>query len=139
VPVTENDGVAAFSDLAFGEATVLIQRPGYARARQGWRGGQHVLRIPLTAEGIVKGTVTMAGRPLSSYQVTLRSTGDSFFTEATPDHGAMFQFNELPAGEYALEVRDERRVLHRATITVKSGKTHQLAFDAPIMEPSPPK
>ena len=70
----------------------------------------------------------MDGRPLASYQVRLRSPTDSFYMEGDPDQNGTFSFNQLPAGEYTLEMLDERRVLRKETITVEAGQTRELAF-----------
>jgi hypothetical protein len=126
---TANDGQAVFTDLVFGEATVLVQHPDYASTRQGWRAGEKEVQVTLAPEAIIRGLVKLAGRPLDEFHVQLRSTaGDSHFRSVVPKDRGAFSLDQLPAGEYTLEIRDERRSLHKQVITLKFGETRQLAI-----------
>ena len=126
---TANDGQAVFTDLVFGEATVLVQHPDYASTRLGWRAGEKDVQVCLAPEAIIRGLVKLAGRPLDEFHVQLRSTaGDSHFRSVEPKDRGAFSLDQLSAGEYTLEIRDERRSLHQEVINLKSGDTRELAI-----------
>jgi len=126
---TSIDGHAVFSDLVFGEATVLVQHPDYGHARIGWRAGDKDVQVTLAPEAMIRGVVKLAGRPLDEFQLHLTSTaGDSHFVAVEPKDRGEFSFDQLPSGEYTLEIRDERRSLHQEVIHLKSGDTRELAI-----------
>src|SRR5207253_11244403 len=59
------DGWADFPALTFGEATVLVQAPGFARQYRGWRNGAKELTIKLAREAVLVGEVRdAAGAPV---------------------------------------------------------------------------
>ena len=130
---TVAEGQAVFADLVFGEATVLVQHPDYARARLVWRDGEKELHASLAPEAIVRGVVKLGGRPLEECHLSLRSAeGESHYVGVEAKDRGAFSIDQLPAGEYTLEVRDERRSLRKEALTLKAGETRQLAIDVQI-------
>lgn len=126
------DGWAHFSALTFGGATVLVQAPGYARQRSGWRNGQSDLKFELVPEAVVIGEVRDgAGRPMKAFHVTLASGGDQISTTVGPDDKGWFDVGELRAGKWTVIVRDAdgRSTLHQQQLSLSAGETKVLMVD----------
>jgi beta-lactamase regulating signal transducer with metallopeptidase domain len=123
------DGWAAFPALSFGGATVLVQAPGYARHRWGWRDGEKEMTFELNPECALTGELRdAAGGPLKEGYVNLMSAGDQVSTSIGPDDKGRFRIGELPAGQWTLVVRgsDGLSQLHQEQVTLKAGETKEL-------------
>ncbi len=128
---TAADGRARFPALGFGEATVLVQAPGYARQRVGWRNGEKELTITLPPEAVIAGEVSEgAGKPVKAFYVSLLS-GDHISTSAGPDDKGRFRIAEIPAGTWTVIIygADGRSKLHQARITLKAGEMKELKVE----------
>jgi hypothetical protein len=126
---TGADGWADFSALSFGDATVLVQAPGFARHRIGWRDRQKELRAELAPEAVLAGEVRdAAGAPLKAFYVNLSRSSDQISASVRPDDKGRFRITELPAGEWSVVVRsgDGRSVLYEEAVTLKAGQTREL-------------
>src|SRR5262249_5625655 len=128
---TDKEGRAAFDKLEFGEATVLVELPGYGRRRFGWRQGEKEFRVRLAPEAIIKGAVKLVRRPLGELWARLTSAdGDSYTAQVDGKNGGAFRFDQLPAGDYTLTVQDERKQLHQQVVLkVKAGETREVPVE----------
>lgn len=81
--------------------------------------------------GAISGTVTDAsGNGVSGATVTLNSIGQGFSRTATTGGNGTFRFNNLPSGEYDLEVNSEGNVGYRAEgVSVLAGQTAALGIE----------
>ncbi len=123
---TDAEGRADFPPLAFGEATVLVQAPGFGRRRLGWRDGSRELTVPLAPEAVVTGEVRNEdGSPDSDVHVALRSPeGDGISASIEPRDAGRFRIAELPEGTYALTVnRNFGSRMHQESVTIHPGET----------------
>jgi hypothetical protein len=135
---TAADGWASFPALCMIEATVLVQAPGYARQRLGWRDRQKGLRVELAPEAVVAGEVhDAAGKPVKAFYVNLMSAGDQVSTSAGPDDQGRFRIAELPAGKWTVVVRDAdgHATLHQEAISLKAGEMKELKLQAQKGQP----
>jgi beta-lactamase regulating signal transducer with metallopeptidase domain/uncharacterized GH25 family protein len=124
---TADDGWADFPALSFGEATLVMRAPGYARRRVGWRKKEKVLTCELAKEAVIAGEVLgPAGKPLKGFHVVARKDGDQVVASAE-DKGR-FRVAELPAGKWEVEVYgpDGQEVIHRESVTLKVGEAKEL-------------
>jgi hypothetical protein len=132
---TGADGRADFRGLSFGEATVLVQAPGRARQRLGWRNGAKELTVELAPEAVLAVEVrSAAGQPLREFSVSLLgANGDQINASAGPDDRGGLRLTELPAGAYTLSVRDSSgfKPLFQAPVTLKAGETQTQTIDVP--------
>jgi hypothetical protein len=122
---SDAEGVARFDGLAFGEATVLIQAPGFARKRMGWRDGREEVNAALAPEAVVAGQIRDAdGRPVTEAVVNLMGdNGDQLGTELDVGSAGRFRFDQLASGNYTLIVRQPYGdTLHQAKIALTPGK-----------------
>jgi beta-lactamase regulating signal transducer with metallopeptidase domain/protocatechuate 3,4-dioxygenase beta subunit len=114
---TGTDGWADFPALSFAEGTVLVQAPGYARHRVGWRDRKVDLRVAMSPEAVLTGEVyRAAGEPVRAFYVNLMSTPDPLFplqsggdqvsASRGPDDEGRFRITELPWGNWSLTIRD---------------------------------
>jgi hypothetical protein len=127
---TDNDGTAAFPKLAFAEATVAVECPGSACQRFGWRRGEKELRVTLVPETVISGIVRKDGQPLGNYYVRLTSgVGDTYSAAVEPKDLGKFVINQLPAGEYTVEITDERTTLNKQTLTLAAGEQRAIEVD----------
>jgi hypothetical protein len=123
---TAADGWAEFPALAYGEATVLVQAPGHARQRFGWRTGAPELMAVLAPEAaLALDARDAAGQPLRQFYVNLEGGGDQFSAAAGPDDNGRVRLAELPAGAFTLMVRDGtgRTTIHQGPVTLTAGET----------------
>jgi hypothetical protein len=129
---TGADGWADFPALSFASATVLVQAPGRARYRVGWRDGAKELTCELAPEAVLAGEVRdAAGKPVPAFYVNLSSGGDQVAAAAGPDDKGRFRIPELPAGTWQVLVRDidGRTTLHQAEVTLRAGETKELKVE----------
>lgn len=129
---TAADGQARFAALGFGEAAVVVQAPGYARQRVGWRNGEKELTITLAPEAVLTGDVQEgAGKPVKAFYVSLLSGGDQVSTSAGPDDKGRFRVAELPAGTWAITIysADGRSKLHEARVTLQAGEAKEIKVE----------
>ncbi len=129
------DGWADFPALSFASATVLVQAPGRARYRVGWRDGAKELNCELAPEAVLAGEVRDgAGKPVAAFYVNLSSNdGDQVAAAVGPDEKGRFRLAELPAGTWQLHVRDSdgRTTLHQGEVKLRAGETKELKIKAP--------
>jgi len=136
----DKDGLAAFTSLAFAEATVVIESPGFARQRFGWRKGEKELRVTLAPEAVIAGIVRKEGQPLGNYYVRLTSgASDSCSATVEPKDLGKFAINQLPAGEYTVEILDERMTLNKQVLTLAAGEKRAISVDWTPPVPVDPK
>ena len=129
---TSAEGWAEFPALNFGSATLLVQAPGYARHRTGWRDGQKELRVKLAPESVLVGEVRdSAGKPVKEFYVNLMSGGDQVSAHASRDNKGRFRITELPAGEWTISVRDAdgRSTLFQGKVELKAGDSKELIIE----------
>jgi beta-lactamase regulating signal transducer with metallopeptidase domain len=128
---TGADGWADFPALSFASATVLVQPPGYARYRVGWRDGAKELTCELAPEAVLTGEVQGAdGKPVQAYYVNLSASGggDQVSAAVEPEGRGRFRITGLPAGTWQVVIRDidGRSTLHQETVEVQAGQTKEL-------------
>jgi hypothetical protein len=129
---SDAEGWVNFPALAYDQATVLIQAPGYARYRIGWREHQKEMTVELAPEAILTGVVLgRQGKPLREYYVNVTFGGDQIAGSVGPNDKGRFRIPALPAGDWQLKVRsdDGRTTLHEETITLKQGETKDLKIE----------
>lgn len=129
---TNADGLANFPSLSFSGATVLVQAPGYARVRGGWRNAEKDLTVELVPEAVIAGEVrNAAGEPLKSFRVSLTADGDQIAASVHADDKGRFRISELPAGAWSLVLRssDGRTEIHQDQATLKAGETKELRIE----------
>jgi Carboxypeptidase regulatory-like domain len=129
---TAKDGWADFPKLSFGTATALVQAPGHARRRLGWRKGEKELTVELPREAVLTGTIhDAAGGLLEKGYVNLNTEGDHLSATIRPDSKGRFRFTELPAGTWTITVRatDGLTELHNGQVTLKAGETKDLKIE----------
>ena len=124
---SDGQGWAEFPSLAFGEATLLVQAPGYGRSRQGWRGGEDALTVALSPEAVVAGTVgTTSGQPLPDLEVhLLKKTGERNhrLVAIRPEDEGHFRVGELLRGTYLLWLQSASGdVLHDEEVALEPGQ-----------------
>ena len=137
---TDKEGLAAFLALAFAEATVAVECPGYARQRFGWRKGEKELRVTLAPEAVITGLVRKDSRPLEDYQVRLTAaSGDFYHASVEPKDRGEFTIGQLPAGDYKLEILDERSTLKQESLTLVVGEKRSISVDWVPPAPTTPK
>ena len=131
---TAAEGWADFPALMFSGATVLVQAPGFARHRSGWRDGQKELTIQLTPEAVLTGEVhDSEGKPLKEFYVNLSSSGgDQISAKVGSDDKGRFRVAELPAGEWMVVVRSDsgRTMLYQDKVVLKAGASKELQIVA---------
>jgi hypothetical protein len=129
---TGNDGWANFRGVTFGGATVLVQAPGYARYRVGWRDGKSELMAALAREAVVTGEVRdAAAKAVPAFYVGVRSEGDQISERVDADAMGRFRIAELPAGTWTLVITsaDGNSTLHEERITLKPGERRALKIE----------
>ncbi len=128
---TQADGWATLADLPYDESLVTIEHPRFARQRLLWRQRRQEVKVQLEPEAVVAGTVALKpGQPLAHCWVSLRcSEGDQYGLDIQPADKGRFRFDQLPAGEYTLTVRDERKELYQQTLKLGKGETKELSVD----------
>ena len=121
---TDDQGWADFPNLACGEATVLVQAPGFGRRRLGWRDGRGEIVVPIQPEAVLTGEVLdAAGAPLKDADVVLVSaSGESMNAPIDVGRHGRFRLAELHEGEYTFTVRRFGSPLHEERITLRSGQ-----------------
>jgi hypothetical protein len=130
---TDADGWADFPALSFGDATLLVEAPGYARHKEGWRDGKKELTVTLPAEAVLAGEVQdAAGAPVKEVSVTLVSGGDQIYVSVGPDAKGRFRIAELPAGQWNVKIRDADGLttLHESQVILKAGEVKDLNIEA---------
>ena len=103
---TDTSGWVRFPCLTCGEATVLVQAPGRARQRVGWRKGEPELTVTLGPEAsLAVEVVDETGRPATDVGVSLLSpTGDQFPVAPEPDRPGHYRVDQMSDGDYTLNV-----------------------------------
>ncbi len=130
---TVAEGWADFPALTFGSATVLVQAPGFARHRSGWRDGQKELTIQLAPEAVLAGEIhDSEGKPLKEVYISLTSGSDQISAKVGSDDKGRFRIAELPAGEWMIDVRSEsgRTTLYQEKVVLKAGALKELQIVA---------
>ena len=128
---TGMDGWAEFPSLPFGEATVLVQRPGFARRRLGWRNGEQEITATLEPEAAVSGVIRDAdGTPINEVSISLLGpSGDQYQTSVAGQDRGHFQIDQLPAGAYHLSIsRSFGPRLYQDQLELKPGQVEVLSL-----------
>ena len=124
---TDAGGIATFSPLTFGEGTILVQAPGFARQHLGWRDGSRDLGVTLQPEAVVSGELLddSTGRPLEGGYIRLASpTVGQISASLQPGDGGRFRVGELPEGAYSFSVAtSDNAILHQEQMTLKPGQS----------------
>ena len=130
---TDDQGWADFPGLACGEATVLVQAPGYGRRRLGWRDGRGEIVVPLRPEAVLTGEVRdAAGTPLKDAAINLlSSSGDDMHAPVDAGHQGRFRLAELHEGEYTFTIRRSGSSLHEERITLRPGQVLEKVIRLP--------
>jgi hypothetical protein len=126
---TDAAGRANFPALSFADATVLVQAPGCARHRLGWRDRRRELQVELVPEATLTGEVReAAGGPMKAFYVRLMSAGDQIGASYGPDAKGRFRLGELPAGKWSVAIGREGgpATLYQGTVTLEAGETREL-------------
>jgi beta-lactamase regulating signal transducer with metallopeptidase domain/uncharacterized GH25 family protein len=126
---TGADGWVDFPALSFGAATLLVEAPGYARYRVGWRDGAKELTCELSRESVLAGEVRdTAGKPVETCYVNLTGGGDQIAATVEPDDKGRFRIAELPAGTWKVLVRsaDGRSTLYEKEVKLRAGEATEL-------------
>ncbi len=132
---TDKEGWVAFPDLAFDEATVLVQSPGHGRTRLAWRKREKELKVALLPEAIVEGTVTIKLAEFPGIWIRLDSAaGDSYHASVDMMKGGPFRIDQLPAGEYTLTIPD-RGGDRPESFSLKTGETRKVQRDIERLTP----
>jgi beta-lactamase regulating signal transducer with metallopeptidase domain/uncharacterized GH25 family protein len=135
---TNAEGWADFPALSFASATILVQAPGYARHRTGWRDGQTEQTIKLAPESVLAGEVRdSAGEPVREFYVNLMFRGDQISAKVGPDKKGRFLITELPAGQWTITVRsaDGLSTLYQGRGELKAGDSKELKIQAKNDQP----
>jgi thiol-disulfide isomerase/thioredoxin/protocatechuate 3,4-dioxygenase beta subunit len=131
---TDAHGWAEFNRLTFGEATILVQAPGYGRSRLGWRDGRRELVVKLQPEAVVNGDIRdEAGKPARNVYVNLLGKGgDQISQSVEPDDRGHFRLSELPEGQYGLSVVSHSGAqLYQEEVGLRPGQTLDRTIDVP--------
>ena len=145
---TDARGVATFDPLAYDEAIVLVEAPGFGRRHVAWTDGAADLEVPLEPEATIEGAILdeATGRGLDGIFIMLNSAqnGQLDITPKAGD-GGRFRFGELPEGTYQFTVETAFGTLHQEQIVLKPGehaprtlRLKMLPAVAPFGEPLPP-
>ena len=125
-------GLATFSSLAFDEATVLVQLPGYPKRHVGWRDGAGVLEVLIQPEAVLTGEILdqKTARPLEDVFVSLNSPASGNFNASLQPGGeGRFRFGDLREGVHTLSVAKlNLGTIHEETIILKPGERRQLTL-----------
>jgi hypothetical protein len=130
---TDSNGLADFPAIQFDAATVLIEAPGFARRRVGWRNGSKELAVELVAEAVIAGEVRdRNGDPIKTCYLNLSSAGDNIPGSIGPDDNGKFRITQLPSGSWTVLIRsgDGRTTIYRGQLTLKAGETKDMVIDA---------
>lgn len=123
---TDAAGVATFSPLTFGEGTITVQAPGFARQHFGWRNGTRDLAVVLKPEAIVAGELIddSTGRPLEGGIVRMSSPQFGHIAASLQStDGGRFRIGELAEGTYSFSIAsDDNGNLYQETMTLKAGQ-----------------
>ncbi len=129
---TDRAGWAEFPTLAYSQATLLVQAPGYGRRHLGWRDRAPEVTVALKPEAVVTGELVdkTSGKPLAGINLGLTSTAAEEFATAIklPDLGR-FRLAELPEGDYTLTVSTgSGGTLHEERLVLEAGQTRTLSL-----------
>jgi peroxiredoxin len=124
---TDSAGRAEFPALAFSEATLLVQAPGFVRRHLGWRDGAAEVTVALEPEAIVTGEVvdTITGKPLDGINVSLVArSGEQISAGIDRGDEGRFRLDGLSEGDYTLTVAiNFGGRLHEEQLTLGAGQT----------------
>jgi len=114
---SDKTGLVHFPNLAFKEATVLIEAPGYARQKFGWRKEEAFFSITMVKEAILIGAVKIPNdwKDRDWYYRIVSNNGDSISSDIDPKTKGVFIVRELPEGNWTLEVGPLATSAERAT------------------------
>lgn len=130
---TDETGKAHFSNLSIGEATILVEAPGFARQRFPWRKGEKKFDVALVSESILVGQFPMKTEKGGNLYGRLWSTsGDVISFAITDKQQGQFQVRELPAGKWELTIDSTPKSI-RQNIELKAGTT--LKWKPPVNLP----
>ncbi|HYV37730.1 MAG TPA: carboxypeptidase-like regulatory domain-containing protein, partial [Gemmataceae bacterium] len=135
---TKADGWADFPTLSFGEATILVRAPGFARQKIAWRRGEAEFKVRLAPEAILTAEVRDAeGKPLEKHSVLIEfstpktafvpATMDQIIGNADQDNKGLCRLAELPAGKAKVVFFDSNgTTIHEQAVTFQAGRTLEL-------------
>ena len=109
--------------LPFGEATVMVRCPGYARQHFGWCDVSKELTVRMQPAAVVTGNVAWQdGKAVAGCSVYLRSDDGEWFG-ASADKKGKFSFRELPPGDYTITVGGVPVAPYEDRFALKAGQT----------------
>jgi thiol-disulfide isomerase/thioredoxin len=127
--------VATFAPLSFGEGTVLVQVPGYARRHLGWRDASAEVTVKLEPEAVVAGELIDAStdKALEAAHISLSShKGGQVSASVQPGDAGRFRIGELSGGSYVLAISTATGAsLHQEQLTLAPGQKASLSLRLP--------
>jgi beta-lactamase regulating signal transducer with metallopeptidase domain/protocatechuate 3,4-dioxygenase beta subunit len=132
---TTAEGWADFPALGFSGATVLVQAPGYARQRVGWRDGRKEVTVKMPPEAVLTGEIRDGvGRPVATSYVNLMSGGDQITARVGQDDKGRFRVAGLPERAWTITIRGDPggSTLHQEKVELKAGETKELKIETKV-------
>ena len=122
--LTDKNGQAEFDQIPDTEGTIVVQAPGYARQRFGWREGESQFKIELAPESRIIGNfINSSSIPTDELGLSLLNLDNGsgyWFSEGT-EIGTI-QIDQLTAGKYQFTVYTGRDYLYSSELEVAIGE-----------------
>jgi protocatechuate 3,4-dioxygenase beta subunit len=127
---TKDGGIATILEPACEDGTILVQAKGCARRRISTNLSAQTVEVSLEPAAALHGGVQLGDRPLVEGYVRLTSATNDTFTADLEETEGRFEFDELPAGEYQLEVFGPRQQsLSNQKLKLETGRVRSLVID----------
>jgi thiol-disulfide isomerase/thioredoxin len=144
---SNDEGVADFTPLVFGEGAIVVRASGFCRRVLGWRDGAADVTVRLAPEASISGELIQAatGKPIEEAVVHLMSRqGGQMSASVSAADAGRFHIGELPAGTYSLSVNSPSGSnLLNEQVEIKAGqhetRTLRLAPNQIAPAPTPVK
>jgi hypothetical protein len=126
-------GVAQFPEPGCEDGTVIAKAPGFARRRIGGAFAARPWTVSLEPAATLHGEVRLQGRLLADGIVRLISAANDSLTVDLEKTKGRFKFDQLPAGNYELTVRDKRgQQLNSEKLKLDAGKAQSRIVTLPL-------
>ena len=126
---TDAAGAARFAEPGCQDGMLLVRRGGYARQRLALESLDKVVKIELEPAAKITGQVKLGSRLLTEGLVGLVTPRDAMAVNLEDSQG-MFEFEEMPAGDYELTVWDTaHKTLYVQKITLEAGEARTEAVE----------